>query len=139
MEDVPAEVRNLFMRKAGRGGPGFKLLLFVDEIDSLLSSSSGQELYAARRMDLRYPIRSEACALTIVAGGVTLMTSLESGLMLAEQTASGRVVELVQEIEPLSLRRLLASCFWPSGIGSRARHAPMRWYYRSAPNGTRSR
>eukprot|EP00170_Pyropia_yezoensis_P001629 contig_7059_g1633 len=121
LEDVRAEVRNLFMRKAGRGGTGSKVLLFVDELNCLWTSSLGQELCAALRMDLRYPIRSEACALTDVAGGVTLMTSLESGLMLAEQTASGRVAEVVQEIEPPSLPLLvglMSLALWQRQQGS---------------------
>lgn len=59
-------------------------------------------------MDVRHPIRSEACSLTDLAGGVSVMTSLEAGLMLDEQTVSGRSARVVQEIEPPPFHALVS-------------------------------
>lgn len=109
--DVRNEVRALFLNKARRGGPSSKLVLFVDEINNLLTTQVGARVCGSLGMDVRYPVRSEACSLTDLAGGVSVMTSLEAGLMLDEQTVSGRSARVVQEIEPPPFHLLVSLMF----------------------------
>ncbi|KAK1858415.1 hypothetical protein I4F81_001020 [Pyropia yezoensis] len=109
--DVRREVRALIRSRARRGGPRSKVVLLVDEINNVLTSQVGASVCASYGMDLRYPLRSESRSLTDLVGGVTIMTSLEAGLMLAEQTASGRAALVVQEMEPPPFRLLVSLMF----------------------------
>lgn len=97
--DVKAEVIDLVTRRASRGGPLSKVVVLVDELNCLSTSAVGASICAALKMDIRHPIRSETCAMTDLVGGVSVFTSLDAGLMLAEKTASGRSAELLQQIE----------------------------------------
>lgn len=109
--DVRREVRAFICSRSRRGGPRSKVVLFVDEINSVLTSQVGASVCASYGMDLRYPLRSESCSLTDLVGCVTIMTSLEAGLMLAEQTTSGRAAPVVQEIEHPPFRLLVSLMF----------------------------
>lgn len=89
--DVYAEARDLVATRAGRGASSDVVVLLVDEIGKLRVNHA--RLTCTRLfMDICHPIRSESCSL-VQAGsglGVAVMTSMDSALMLAERSASGR-------------------------------------------------
>ncbi|KAK1859955.1 hypothetical protein I4F81_002547 [Pyropia yezoensis] len=101
LEDVYKEVTALVESRAGRGSDKDVVALLVDEIGKLRTGVGGQ-ICADNVLDLRFPIRSEACSV-VEAGsglGVAYFVAMESSLMLSERSASGRAAEPLMSLPP---------------------------------------
>lgn len=90
-DDVLAEVEELVETRAGRGTRSDVAVLLVDEIGKLRVGHA-EATCARLGVDIPYLIRSESCTLMEVSPGlgVAVFTAMESSLMLAERSASGR-------------------------------------------------
>lgn len=89
--DVYAEVRAMVANRAGRGSRGDVVVLLVDEIGKL-RAHHGWTVCSTLQLDICYPIRSECCSLVESGSGlgIAAMTAMDSAMMLAERSASGR-------------------------------------------------
>lgn len=100
-DDVRKEVRELVASRAGRGSDEDVVVLLVDEIGKL-RTGVGNAICEEELFDLRFLIRSEACSV-VEAGsglGVAYFVAMESSLMLAERSASGRRPKPVMSLPP---------------------------------------
>lgn len=114
-DDVEEEARSMILRKMSLAGPGARLVLLVDELGLLSTSMSGANVCDMLKKDIKYPIRSEACALADDSDGVAIFSSLDRALMIAEQTASGRRAKMVRSIDPPKFAELfitMSNALW---------------------------
>ncbi|KAK1862701.1 hypothetical protein I4F81_005268 [Pyropia yezoensis] len=114
-DDVKEEARSMIVRKVSLAGPGARLVLLVDELGLLSTSSAGAKVCKMLKQDIKYPIRSEACALADNGVGVAIFSSLDRALMIAEQTASGRRAKMVRSIDPPKFAELfitMSNALW---------------------------
>lgn len=90
-DDVLVEVEELVETRAGRGRRSDVASLLVDEIGKLRAGHA-ETTCARLGVDIPYLIRSESWTLMEVSPGlgVAVITAMESSLMLAERSASGR-------------------------------------------------
>eukprot|EP00170_Pyropia_yezoensis_P005641 contig_22905_g5657 len=105
VSDVYAETRRLTVARANRGTRRDVVVLLVDEI-AKLRTGVADDLCEVLGLDINSCIRSECCTLSDAGSrlGLTCCTAMESSLMLAERSASGRPAEPLDRIPPGSVQ-----------------------------------
>lgn len=101
VSDIYEETRMLVVARANRGTRRDVVVLLVGEVAKLRSGVAG-DLCDVLGFDISSCVRSECCALSDAGSGLglTCCTTMESSLLLAERSASGRPAEPLDCITP---------------------------------------